>query len=167
MRYQLSDHLTQDARSIRNRVFVEEQGFHDEFDRTDDHSLHLVAYDGRTPVCGCRIFQDDLGEWTIGRVAVVKEWRGRHLGAGLLAQAELVARQRGADRIKLHAREAVEDFYQKQGYASTGVHDEDERCPHVWMDKVLPPLPRPAQTPASAGTPAGEAAAKPAAGVKI
>ena len=37
--------LSQDARIIRQEVFVEEQGFHHEFDETDQTAWHLVLYE--------------------------------------------------------------------------------------------------------------------------
>lgn len=43
MRYQVYDSIPDDARSIREAVFVEEQGFHNEFDDTDGSSLHILA----------------------------------------------------------------------------------------------------------------------------
>jgi len=56
MRYEVSEAIPEDAKAIRKAVFVEEQGFHNEFDRTDDASLHIVAYDGDEPVGVCRVF---------------------------------------------------------------------------------------------------------------
>ena len=37
--------LSQDARIIRQEVFVEEQGFHHEFDEIDSRAWHLVLYE--------------------------------------------------------------------------------------------------------------------------
>lgn len=37
--------LSQDARIIRQEVFVEEQGFHHEFDETDQTAWQLVLYE--------------------------------------------------------------------------------------------------------------------------
>ena len=37
--------LPEDALYIRTVVFVEEQGFRDEFDEIDKNCLHLIAYD--------------------------------------------------------------------------------------------------------------------------
>ena len=53
MRYEVSEAIPEDAKAIRKAVFVEEQGFHNEFDQTDDASLHIVAYDGDEPVGVC------------------------------------------------------------------------------------------------------------------
>lgn len=138
MRYQVYDSIPDDARSIREAVFVEEQGFHDEFDDTDRSSLHILAYDGDNPAGVCRVFPaDQEGTWTLGRLAVLKPYRGRHLGAGLVSKAEETAQGHGAARLTLHAQERVAGFYRSLGYGETDVHDLDEGCPHVWMRKDL------------------------------
>ena len=137
MRYEVSKAIPEDAKAIRKAVFVEEQGFHNEFDRTDDVSLHIVAYDGVEPVGVCRIFPDRNKTWTLGRLAVLKPYRGQHLGANLVAKAEETARNHGADRLTLHAQERVADFYKSLSYRDMDIHDEDEGCPHMWMDKPL------------------------------
>ena len=137
MRYEVSEAIPGDAKAIRQAVFVEEQGFHNEFDQTDDASLHIVAYDGNKPVGVCRIFPDRGETWTLGRLAVLKPYRGQHLGANLVTKAEETARSRGADRITLHAQERVAGFYRSLGYRGMGVHDQDEGCPHMWMEKPL------------------------------
>lgn len=56
MRYEVSERITDDARSIRKAVFMDEQGFSQEFDRTDETSLHIVAYDDETPAGVCHVF---------------------------------------------------------------------------------------------------------------
>lgn len=43
--------LPEDAKQIRTAVFVDEQGFHEEFDETDDISIHAVLLlTGKLPV---------------------------------------------------------------------------------------------------------------------
>ena len=46
--------LSQDARIIRQEVFVEEQGFHHEFDETDQTAWHLVLYENGHAAGCCR-----------------------------------------------------------------------------------------------------------------
>ena len=137
MRYEVSENIPDDARAIRTAVFVEEQGFHNEFDQTDDASLHIVVYDGDEPAGVCRIFPDRDKTWTLGRLAVLKPYRGQHLGTNLVGKAEETARNQGADRLTLHAQERVAGFYRALGYRDMGIHDQDEGCPHMWMDKSL------------------------------
>ena len=81
--------------SIQKRieVFVKEQGFRDEFDDIDAIAIHFVAYDeGNRPIGTCRIFTvDDPQIYLLGRLAVVKDYRGKGLGKVLLEQADTLA----------------------------------------------------------------------------
>ena len=44
MNYKIYDQLPQEAKEIRIKVFMEEQGFKDEFDDLDDLCQHLVVF---------------------------------------------------------------------------------------------------------------------------
>ena len=89
MKYTLSKGLNNspDARAIRQSVFVEEQGFEYEFDDIDETALHLVLYDENDNPCATgRLFFD--GCMKIGRIAVMKEYRGQSLGSEVIAILE-------------------------------------------------------------------------------
>lgn len=63
--------LSQDARIIRQEVFVEEQGFHHEFDEIDSRAWHLVLYENGQAAGCCRLFSSDQPEvYILGRLAV-------------------------------------------------------------------------------------------------
>lgn len=132
------DKLPKEAQEIREEVFIKEQGFCDEFDETDVHAKHLVLYDEKIPIATCRFYNRELSEdYIIGRIAVIKPYRGRNIGACLLAEAEAEIRKMGGKRIFLHAQKRVEKFYEKQGYSGYGEIDLDENCPHIWMKKII------------------------------
>ena len=66
------DALPPEAAAIRQAVFVEEQGFQEEFDAIDRHALHLLLFADGRPVGTLRAFTEDGGtRWHIGRVAVI------------------------------------------------------------------------------------------------
>ena len=44
MNYKIYDQLPQEAKEIRIKVFMEEQGFKDEFDDLDDLCQHIVVF---------------------------------------------------------------------------------------------------------------------------
>ena len=125
-----------DPYRIRGTVFVEEQGFANEFDGTDKTARHLTLYaDGKC--AGCARLYVENGGWHLGRVAVLREFRGMGLGAALVREAEREAVRLGAEKISLSAQVQAEDFYGKLGYrAVTGIY-LDEHCPHVGMEKKL------------------------------
>ncbi len=130
--------IPEDAMKVRVLVFVEEQGFVDEFDEIDAVATHFVAYDEDRPVGTCRLFWDETKKrYTIGRLAVVKECRGRNLGKRLLSFAEAETKNLGGEALYLHAQCRAEGFYQKAGYTSFGPVEPEEGCPHIWMVKAV------------------------------
>jgi predicted GNAT family N-acyltransferase len=127
------------AADIRREVFMEEQGFSNEFDDIDGWAVHLLVLDGEEPVATGRTFSTpkEPGVWHIGRVAVRKPWRGKHLGSLVLQGLERAAADRGGERIVLSAQVQARGFYEKLGYQAHGPEYLDEHCPHVEMTKPL------------------------------
>ncbi len=134
----------EDARKVRISVFMEEQGFENEFDHVDEdpRTLHVAVYcDGELAGC-CRVFPatdepgaDGDNAWVFGRLAVLPEFRHAGLGSLLLVEAERLACERGADRILLHAQCAAAGFYERAGYEAYGPVEFDEHVEHRWMAK--------------------------------
>lgn len=133
------DGLPTDAKEIRKAVFMEEQGFRNEFDEIDLEAAHIVIYNEKAfPIATCRVFKDHGHEenaYCIGRLAVLKDYRGKNIGAELIKEAEKYVFDQGGHRIYLHAQTRVSNFYQKLGFAQYGEEDEEEGCPHIWMKK--------------------------------
>ena len=126
----------EEAVTIHLTVFCDEQGFHNELDDIDDIATHLVVYWNDKPVGTCRVFLDPQNQrWTLGRLAILKAYRGKSLGSYLVEQAELYALKQGATSLWLHAQEQAIPFYEKCGYVPTGSFEPDEGCPHIWMTK--------------------------------
>ena len=131
------DGLCDDARAIREAVFVREQGFVNEFDEIDGNAVHFVLYvDGKASGT-CRIYCGNDNEFHLGRLAVMSEYRGMSLGKMLISGAECCASAMGAELITLSAQVRVKDFYEKCGYSAIGEEYLDEDCPHIKMVKKL------------------------------
>lgn len=129
--------LPQEAKDIRVEVFMKEQGFENEFDDIDDISFHIVVFDEEKPIGTCRFFKEN-NHYTIGRVAVLKEYRNQHIGNVLLERAEKEIKKLNGDLIVVHAQVRVSPFYEKQGYIQFGqIDDDDEGVPHMWMKKRI------------------------------
>ena len=124
---------------MRQAVFVEEQGFHNEFDETDETCLHCVISDGPQPVATCRAFakEDGSGRWIIGRVAVSLPYRGQRQGEAVMNAMMKHLAQQGVREVELSAQCRAAGFYEKLGVISTGETHMDEYCPHVTMIKTL------------------------------
>lgn len=136
-----STELNDDIRHVRESVFVEEQGFEDEFDDLDkdNASHHLLLYVDDKPVATGRLYVDgiDASIYNIGRVAVLKEYRSLHLGNKIMRFLEEKAREIGCTKIQLSAQCRVQPFYEKNGYTAIGDSYLDQFCPHILMEKNI------------------------------
>jgi predicted GNAT family N-acyltransferase len=133
--------LNNDLRSIRELVFVEEQGFTDEFDDVDidNTSFHLLLYIEGKPVATGRLYQKAPFQdvYIIGRLAVLSEYRNLNLGSIVLTSLEDKAKHCGATSIELSAQCRVQGFYEKHGYRSINNSYLDGDCPHILMIKNI------------------------------
>jgi len=125
-----------DARRIRESVFVREQGVPLvlEMDDQDAHCEHALAWaaDGSTVGTG-RLLPDGH----IGRMAVLKDSRGKGVGALLLQALIERARQRGDAEVRLNAQTHVTGFYRHFGFVVTGTEFIEAGIPHVAMQRDL------------------------------
>lgn len=130
--------LPADAMTIRQEVFVDEQGFHDEFDDIDSIAHHLLLYvDGQIAGC-CRLFPSESDNtYVMGRLAVRKQFRGKGYGNLILQKAEQWLCQQNICTLELSAQVRVKPFYEAIGYTASGEEYLDENCPHIHMEKSL------------------------------
>lgn len=138
MEYKFYNYLPEEAKAIRKAVFVEEQGFQNEFDNIDQRAIHLiVAFKGKW-VATARVFADkEAGTYDIGRVCVLKAYRKYHLGSKLMHLIEEKVKELGGKKIILSAQCRVRPFYEKLGYTASGEVYLDEFCEHIHMEKHL------------------------------
>ena len=124
-------------RSVRHDVFVVEQRVPAplEWDAIDAECVHALAFDGEGRAIGCgRLLPDGH----IGRMAVRREWRGRGVGAALLAHLTELARARGDAKVVLNAQTHAMPFYARYGFAPVGVPFDEAGIPHQAMEARLP-----------------------------
>ena len=126
------------ARPVREKVFIEEQQVPSEleWDEWDARCEHAVACDaGGCPIGTARLLPDGR----IGRMAVLKEWRGRGVGAALLEAMLERARLRSMVRVILHAQIHAAGFYRRFGFSERGGEFLEAGIPHVEMTLELWP----------------------------
>lgn len=130
-----------EAFHIRQKVFVEEQGFKLEFDEIDEieSTVHIAAFLDGTPIGCSRVFPDpaDHNAWIFGRMAVLPQCRGKGFGSEILRTSEKIAQGNGASTIRLHAQCRAMPFYEKLGYKAYGEVEMDEHVEHIWMKRKL------------------------------
>lgn len=131
-----SEEAKAQAFAIRMRVFVREQGVPPEIelDRDDRRAIHFLASVEGKAVGTARIVLRG-GNAKIGRMAVVRSFRRKGVGARLLKRAVAAARHLGAQKIYLHAQVPVIGFYEMWGFVGAGPVFEEAGIPHrkmVW-----------------------------------
>ena len=131
--------LPQEAITIRQKVFVEEQGFKYEFDDVDNVAIHLVLFDDyKAPIATCRVFwSKERNTYILGRLAVTKEERGKNIGKTIVEEAERCVQKMGGKEIQLHAQCRITSFYERLGFTTFGDIEYEENCPHIWMKKEI------------------------------
>ena len=120
------------ARHIREIVFCQEQGVSAdlEWDGKDDACEHFLLTDGETALACARVRPYEPGCFKIERVAVLKEHRGRGLGAEIM---EALMARLGSKTLVLYAQTAVEGFYTRLGFASEGAVFQEAGIDHIKM----------------------------------
>lgn len=128
-----------DLRLVREAVFVGEQGVPAEleWDELDPDCHHVIARDadGR-PIGTGRL----TPMRTIGRMAVLADWRGRGVGEAILDALVGEARRLGWQELTLHAQATAIGFYARAGFLPVGERFEEAGIEHQGMRRVLDAL---------------------------
>lgn len=130
------DKARTEATRIRFTVFVEEQRVPPEIemDEHDAQCVHALAYDARGRAIGTGRLLPDAH---IGRMAVLKEFRGAGAGAAILLALIEEARRRGDAEVALSAQTHALGFYRRHGFSAEGEVYEEAGIPHQAMRKRL------------------------------
>lgn len=123
---------------IRAEVFVREQHVDTiiEMDEKDDSAIHLLATVDQKPAGCLRILVHD-DKVVIGRVAVLKSFRRKHIGYALMKFAESLPIVKEKGRIEVHAQLTARDFYLNCGFHETSGIYEEANIQHVSMEKII------------------------------
>lgn len=129
----------EESKSVRRTVFVEEQGYteDEEFDEIDNVVPHLVLLDGAKPVATGRLIMQPDKTAKLGRIAVLKDYRGQHLGAKIVEELLKRAKEEGATRAYVSAQSYAVPFYNRFGFQEYGNEYLDGKIPHRDMDMTL------------------------------
>ena len=124
-----------EIRSIRNDVFTAEQQIDEDvdFDGQDRDAVHVLVSYRNSYVGTGRMLTDGH----IGRLAVLKDFRGRGLGAEAVRALIKEAENRGMDRVYLGAQKHALGFYEKLGFAAYGEPYVEANIEHVHMERFI------------------------------
>jgi len=124
--------------AIRRTVFVTEQKVPEalEWDGLDPACVHVLAtVASGMPIGTGRLLPDGH----IGRMAVLKDWRGRGVGAALLLALVNAAREAGHARARLNAQVHALGFYARYGFVAEGPVFDEAGIPHRAMVLAFSP----------------------------
>ena len=129
------DKLEQDAKFIRKQVFIIEQNIpeEEEWDDQDMISDHFVVYDQDQPIATARLLQNN----SVGRVAVLKAYRGQGIGRMIMLEIIRQAHQQDRTFLQLSTQVHAISFYEKLGFSIQGDAYDECGIPHIKMQLVI------------------------------
>jgi predicted GNAT family N-acyltransferase len=127
--------MEQQLRSIRTRVFIEEQQVPVELEWEEDDvdCVHLLAQMNDNYIATARL----LASGQIGRMAVLKPYRQLGVGSEMLKQLLSIAKSMNMSSVFLNAQIEAIDFYKQFGFQEQGDVFDDAGIPHRKMDMSL------------------------------
>ena len=137
-----------DLRRIREAVFIAEQAVPPEqewdaddveagfvglgvvrVDADDVEAVHFLALEDGYAIGTARL----LADGQIGRVAVLRDWRGMNVGDALMQAVIAEAERRGLREQKLTAQVHATRFYERLGFEVVSEEFLEAGIPHVDM----------------------------------
>ena len=117
---------------IRTKVFIEEQGvpIHIEMDGLDSTAWHFLASTAAGETIGCSRL---LPSGKIGRLAVLRSYRGEGVGTALLKETVRFGTAALKSKLYLHAQSYAKDFYEANGFSSIGAPFLEADIEHIKM----------------------------------
>jgi len=105
---------------IRQKVFIEEQKVTSqlEWDGMDEEAIHFLAFKNEKAIGCARAFVIE-NYMQLGRMAVLKEYRGEGVGTALIEKAITTAKLNQLSAIYISAQCQAIDFYKKFGFEIT------------------------------------------------
>ena len=129
------DSHTEDICAIRYEVFVDEQNVPEELeiDGLDGEAKHVLAFVNGVPIGTGRVLIDGH----IGRVAVLKNYRGH--GIGKLIMKELIkwAQDKSLEKVWLSSQWHAHSFYIDLGFVCVGEIYIEAGIDHIKMYRTL------------------------------
>ena len=123
------------AYPIRLAVFVHEQQVPEELELDDDDltAWHAVVFQDGQAIATGRLLRNGK----IGRLAILREYRGLGLGSELLKTLVSYGRQEGIKQFFLHAQTSAIGFYERLSFKAIAPVFNEAGIDHIKM--VLEP----------------------------
>lgn len=127
---------------VRYEVFACEQKItcENDFDDKDKECVHLFAIDNegnKERIVGyCRLLPPGLTykEASIGRVLVLKEYRGKNIGAEMMRVAiKEIEKHYGENKITISAQSYIKVMYERVGFKQASDEYDEAGISHIKM----------------------------------
>jgi len=127
------------AFEVRRQVFVEEQNIPEalEFDRLDGEAPHVVAKDGERVIGTARVLFLTNSQAKLERLAILRPFRRRGIGRGIISFLNEELRNRGVEQVILHAQCVAAAFYRSCGFERSSSPFWEVGIKHIKMQKRL------------------------------
>lgn len=135
----VSDSELKGAFEVRKQVFVAEQGVPEdvELDELDMEAMHVVVKDGERIVGTARVLFLAASQAKLERMAILKSFRRRGIGKGIISFLDEEFKNRGTEQVVLHAQCSAVNFYRSCGFEESGLPFWEVGIKHVKMQKRL------------------------------
>lgn len=135
----VSDSELEGAFEVRKQVFVAEQGVPEdlELDELDMEAMHVVVKDGERIVGTARVLFLAASQAKLERMAILKPFRRRGIGKGIISFLDEEFKNRGTEQVVLHAQCSAVNFYKSCGFEESGSPFWEVGIKHVKMQKRL------------------------------
>lgn len=122
---------------VRRQVFVEEQGISELLVFSGDGSsgeMNMVVKDGGSVIGTARVIFPDKNIAKIERMAVLKNFRRRGTGRGIITFLLAELKRRQIKYVILHAQHNVVEFYKSCGFKESGEPFFEAGIKHIKME---------------------------------
>jgi ribosomal protein S18 acetylase RimI-like enzyme len=103
----------------------------------EKEEILIGAFEEEKMLGCCMLIKEDPASVRLRQMAVLNNLQGKGIGRALMQFAENIARDRGFQKITMHARKTAVGFYEKLGYRVSGQEFEEVTIPHFTMEKQL------------------------------
>lgn len=119
---------------VRGLVFIVEQeiDWAIEFDGLDPECVLFTAYENDLAVGAARLYKNK-----VGRVATLKEYRGKGIASQIMKKIEEYAKEKEIPLLKLHAQLYIKEWYEHLGYVAEGDIFQEAEIDHIKMTKEI------------------------------
>jgi len=126
---------TENICAIRYEVFVDEQNVPKELeiDGLDGKAKHVLTFVDDVPIGTGRILSDGH----IGRVAVLKNYRGLGIGKSIMKELIKCAQDMSLEKVWLSSQWHAHSFYLDLGFVCVGEVYKEAGIEHIKMFRVL------------------------------